>query len=277
MQNKTIITCLTAIIVTFVVYRSVYAAETLPARGICAHRGANTLAPENTVPAFAEAVRLGAAMIEFDVRFTKDRQLVLLHDDTIDRTSNGSGKITELTFDEIRAFDFGFSKGEKYAGTQIPTLDEALAVLPRTLWLNVHCYAPEGLEADLGRAVAEKLAADSRENQAFIACSQNMAEAIAEKYPQILICNMDRQSNGDDYIDSTIAQHCAFIQLTGGHPTPERVARLKAAGVKINYFGSNSEAEIQALFDLGVDFPLVDNLPLGQKAFQEWNAAQKKE
>lgn len=278
MRHKNRITYFTTIIATLLVYCSGYAAETLPERGICAHRGANTLAPENTIPALVEAHRLGAAMIEFDVRLTKDRQLVLLHDWTVDRTSNGSGNITDLTFDEVRSLDFGAWKGEQFAGTPIPTLDEALAVLPRDVWLNVHCGAPKNFEifeAELGRAVAEKLVADGRENQAFIACSQKMAERISEKYPQILICNMERQTNGDDYIDSTIARRCAFIQLTGGHPTPERVARLKAAGVKINYFGSNDAAEIQTLFDLGVDFPLVDNLPLGQKAFIEWNGGQK--
>lgn len=248
--------------------------ETLPERGICSHRGSNRDFPENTVPAFQEAVRLGAAMIEFDVRWTKDRKMVLLHDWTVNRTSDGKGKILDLTFDEVRAFDFGSWKDIKFAGTKIPTLDEALAVLPRNIWLNIHIGgAPQEIEAELGRTVAAKIVADGRTRQAFIACSRRMAEAILAEYPQFLICNMERQGNMDAYIDDTIRRNCPFIQLSGGHPTPGQIKRLKDAGVKINYFGSNDAEEIKKLFTLGVDFPLVDNLPLGQKAFADLGAS----
>ena len=243
---------------------------TLPAWGVCAHRGANSQFPENTLPAFEEAVRQNAAMIEFDVRFTRDRQMVILHDMTVDRTSNGHGSIFELSFDEVRALDFGAWKGESFAGTQIPTLDETLAVFPKNCWLNIHLGGiPKEWETELGLAVAAKIIETGRENQAFIACGRSMTEAIHAQYPAILICNMERQGGSDAYIADTIARHCPFIQLAGKLPTPEQIARLKKAGVKINYFGANDPKIIRTLFDLGVDFPLVDQLPVGKKVESE--------
>lgn len=249
------------------------AGVTLPERGVCAHRGALSLFPENTLPAFVEAVRLGAAMIEFDVRFTKDRRLVILHDFSVDRTSDGKGKIFDLTFDEVRALDFGAWKGERFAGTTIPTLDETLAVFPRTVWLNVHLSqppkTPESLQRELALATAERIVAAGRENQAFMACNRVMAEAVGEKYPQIKICNMERQDNGNGYIGATIERKCAFIQMTGKNPTPEQIARLKSAGVKVNFFGVKDAAHAETLFKLGVDFPLFDDVPMGLAVYEK--------
>ncbi len=110
----------------------------LPERGICAHRGAMETHPENTLAAFKEAVFLGAHMIEFDVRLTKDGHLVILHDETVDRTTNGMGKISELTLHEVKQLDAGSWKSEIFTGEKIPTLQEVLIVLPENIWLNIH-------------------------------------------------------------------------------------------------------------------------------------------
>lgn len=249
---------------------AVSASEPLPERGICAHRGWNSAYPENTVPAFEAAVKMGAQMIEFDVRFTKDRQLVLMHDWTVDRTSNGKGNILNLTFDEVRALDFGGWKSPEFAGTQIPTLDEALAVIPRNIWLNIHLDAPAEVAEELGLAVADKIVADGRTDQAFLACGHKAADAVKAKYPQFLICNMHRQGGNVAYINDTIERGCAFIQLTDGVPTPEQTKRLHDAGIRINYFGTNDPDEMKRLFDAGVDFPLVDKLDLGMEFFSKY-------
>ena len=78
------------------------------------------------MPAFEEAVRLGADYIEVDVRTTSDGQLVLSHDGTVDRCTNGKGEIARMTFDEVRALDAGVKMGPEFAGTRVPTFDEAL-------------------------------------------------------------------------------------------------------------------------------------------------------
>ncbi|MBR2694323.1 MAG: hypothetical protein IKE69_08915 [Thermoguttaceae bacterium] len=251
---------------------AVPAQESLPSRGICSHRGWQSEFPENTIPAFEAAVLMKAQMIEFDVRFTKDRQMVIMHDWTVDRTSDGTGHILDLTFDEVRALDFGSWKSPRFAGTKIPTLDETLAVMPRDVWLNIHLGGvPHEIAAELALAVAEKIVADNRVDQAFVACDHIEADAIKAKYPQVKICNMFRQGGSNAYIDDTIARKAEFIQLAYELPTPEQIARLKEAGIKINYFGTDDPAVMRRLFDLGVEFPLVDRLEAGMNFFDEYS------
>ena len=93
---------------------------------IVAHRGLPEDYPENTLIAYKHALMLHIDMLELDVHDTKDKQLVVIHDDTIDRTSNGKGKVIDYTLDELREFDFGAYRGDKFKGERIPTLDEVL-------------------------------------------------------------------------------------------------------------------------------------------------------
>lgn len=93
---------------------------------IVGHRGFRSRYPENTIPSFEAAVDWGVDAIEFDVHPTKDRKLVVTHDHTVNRCSNGDGYVHDMTFDEIRKLDFGGWKAPEFAGTQIPTLEETL-------------------------------------------------------------------------------------------------------------------------------------------------------
>src|SRR5580658_10158269 len=90
------------------------------------HRGEHLERPENTIPAFQEAIRVGADFIEVDVRTTSDGKLVLSHDATVDRCTNGTGQVSAMTFDQLKALDAGIKKGSEYAWTRIPTFDEVL-------------------------------------------------------------------------------------------------------------------------------------------------------
>ena len=103
------------------------AAPAQPRRVVAiAHRGEHLHHPENTMPAFEEAVRLGADYIEVDVRTTADGKLVLSHDGSVDRCTNGKGEVAKMTFVELRALDAGIKMGPEFAGTKIPTFDEVL-------------------------------------------------------------------------------------------------------------------------------------------------------
>lgn len=99
------------------------------------HRGYSTVAPENTLPAYILSKKMGFNFAETDVSFTSDGVPVLLHDSTIDRTSNGSGNIGSLTFNQVRQYDFGSWKSATYAGTKIPSLEEFLQ-LCRSIMLH---------------------------------------------------------------------------------------------------------------------------------------------
>jgi glycerophosphoryl diester phosphodiesterase len=94
-----------------------------------AHRGYSAVAPENTMPAFAAAVFGGATFVEFDVRTTADGVPVVIHDRTVDRTTDGSGRVWELTLDAIRELDAGSWFSPAYAGVRVPTLAETLDLL----------------------------------------------------------------------------------------------------------------------------------------------------
>jgi glycerophosphoryl diester phosphodiesterase len=91
------------------------------------HRGEHLHHPENTLPAFEAAWKAGADFFELDVRTTSDGKLILMHDATVDRMTNGHGEVANMTFDEIRKLDAGAKMSPDFAGTTVPTYDEALA------------------------------------------------------------------------------------------------------------------------------------------------------
>ena len=93
---------------------------------VVSHRGEHLAHPENTLPAFEAAIEAGADFFELDVRTTSDGRLVLMHDGTVNRTTGGTGKVRELTFDQVRALDAGAKFDAKFAGTKVPTFEEAL-------------------------------------------------------------------------------------------------------------------------------------------------------
>jgi glycerophosphoryl diester phosphodiesterase len=91
-----------------------------------AHRGASAYAPENTLPAFELAVAQGAAVLEIDVRLTRDEEVVVIHDARVDRTADGQGEVQRMTLSEIQSLDAGHWFGESWTGTRIPTAEQVL-------------------------------------------------------------------------------------------------------------------------------------------------------
>ncbi len=237
---------------------------TLPARGICAHRGGAATHPENTLPAFQEAVRLGAHMIELDVAISRDGVLVLMHDATVNRTTDGKGKVNELTLAELKRLDAGAWKHARFAGTRVPTLEEALAMMPRNVWLNIDFKADarfSGKSADAARRVAELVVAGGRLHQTLFAARGGDVAAARAVAPGLLICNMDRKPDPADYVQAAIAARADFIQLRDCAQDPRLpawIAALKAAKIRINYFYTNDPTEASRLLGAGVDFVLAD-------------------
>ncbi len=241
----------------------------VPERGICAHRGAKDTHPENTLAAFREAIRLGAHMIELDASPSKDGELIVMHDLTVDRTTDGSGRISEHTLAELKSLDAGGWKHPIFKGERVPTLAEALAIMPRNIWINVHLKAG----GEIGRKAAELIVAENRMHQAFLACGISAARAAQDVCDEIQICNMESQGNSLQYINETIAMGASFIQLAGGKVSPDHVRKLREAGVHVNYFGATSADEVRKLFAAGVEFPLVDNPAEMMKVAEELGIA----
>ena len=120
---------------------------------IAHHRGASQYAPENTLPALNKAIALGADFVEFDVRTTRDRAFVLLHDGALNRTTDGQGPIQEKSLDELRKLDAGAWFGRPFARTKMPTLDEFLDAANRKveLYVDAKSIVPEALAESLRR------------------------------------------------------------------------------------------------------------------------------
>ncbi|MGB3465593.1 MAG: glycerophosphodiester phosphodiesterase family protein [Cyclobacteriaceae bacterium] len=113
------------------IYQNIFASDdisTLKGKTfkVIAHRGASGYAPENTLSAIEKALELGVDMIDVDVRMTKDERIVLMHDATVDRTTDGTGLVKEMTFDEIRNLDAGIKFDSKFTAEKVPTLREVL-------------------------------------------------------------------------------------------------------------------------------------------------------
>ncbi len=240
----------------------------LPVRGICAHRGAMDTHPENTIAAFKEAIRLGVQMIEFDVRMTADGYLVILHDETVDRTTDGQGNIESLTLEQVRTLDAGLWKSIEFKGEKIPTLEETLDVMTKNILLNIHLKGG----ADLGMKTAEMLVKKSRTRQAFIACGSEAANGARLISKDIMICNMERQSDDAAYISGTIKSGSQFIQLYNTPVGPQIdhfCAQLKAHSININYCCTDDPNVMKGLFESGVDFVLVNQPGAMLKAARE--------
>lgn len=117
---------------------------------VAAHRGWRSAYPENTMPAFRAALELGVDQIETDIRITRDGELVLIHDATVDRTTNGTGKVCDKLFAELQALDAGSYMGEEFRGTKIPTFVELMELVKdhptMTLDLELKEYPVQGWE-----------------------------------------------------------------------------------------------------------------------------------
>lgn len=104
---------------------------------VWAHRGASGYAPENTLAAFEKAVELGADGVELDIQLTKDDEIVVIHDEKIDRTSDGEGWVKDYTLEELRGFNYNRTKPE-YEHADIPTMREVFELLkPTGLFINI--------------------------------------------------------------------------------------------------------------------------------------------
>jgi len=240
----------------------------------CAHRGDMAVAPENTLPAIQLAVDKGAAMIEFDVRRTADGHLVLMHDSTVDRTTDGTGPIEEMDLESVRKLDAGSWFSPDFVGVQAPTLEEALAIIPRTILCNVHLKG----DADLGRDVALALKKMDRLDHCFLASTPDQFATARAAVPEIKICHMGRRTDRESYIEAAIAAQVDFVQLhhrNGTEGLAESVAKLHDAGITVNWFGAQEEELIRTLAEAKVDYILTDDLDLCLKVLAEYAAEQE--
>jgi glycerophosphoryl diester phosphodiesterase len=139
--------------------------ENFPRPIILAHRGDVFHAPENTLPAFQQAIQKGADGVELDAKLTSDGHVIVIHDSTVDRTTDGKGRVASLSLEAIRKLDAGKKFNEKFAGTKVPLLEEVFEVVGRDKIINIELknYATSG--AGLVTKVCELIERHNNHNQ----------------------------------------------------------------------------------------------------------------
>jgi len=240
----------------------------LPETGISAHRGGKLGCPENTLGAFRRAICRGVHQIELDVRATADGVLVVAHDDRVTSELGETLRISRETLERVRGVELGACEGE-VESQGIPTFAEALAIMPRNIWLNIDLKTSDPL---LARLAAETVAETDRFQHVIFGTRGNADLAVRrvaeEAGAESRIGNMNRRILRCQYADDTIASCDDFIQLHHLRCKPRKgtVDALKEEGVRVNYSWlgqeeqSELEEELESLFDRGIDFVLVDHV-----------------
>ena len=232
--------------------------EVMPYPRVCAHRGFNTIAPENSLPAYGAAVAMGAEEIEFDLWFTKDGAIVSIHDSTLDRVSNGSGKIWEHTLDELLKLDFGSKFGKAYEGMKIATFEDILKKFSCHCIMNIHLKTIGERHEYLDNVVRLIKKYDCEKYVYFMSGEEHVLERLQREYPEILRCC------GDEYhdykiVDRAIKYGCKKIQFFKPYFNQEMIDKAHANGIICNVFWSDDPEETETLLDMGIDVILTND------------------
>ena len=231
---------------------------------LVAHRGGSRLAPENTLAAFRQARdRWRADMLEMDVRLTRDGELIVIHDPSVDRTTDGTGLVCELTLAEIRALDAGYrftdlSGGHSFRGrgVRVPTLEEVLVELT-DVWINVECKEPPA-----AGPLAEVVARHGAEDRVLIAAESERSRRGAAGYPGpwgvsrrqgLLFFALHRLPGGSPYTPSAdilqVPERWKGLRVV----TPRFVREAHRLNIPVQVWTVDEEADMRRLLDWGVD------------------------
>ncbi len=227
---------------------------------ICAHRGFNTVAPENSMPAFAAAISLGAQEIELDIRETDDGVLVVCHDNSIDRISNGNGQIAEMTFEQLRSFDFGSHFSPAFAGLQIASFEEVLKAFSRQAIINLHVKSDP--DKPFPEATMMKIAAlvdkyDFSEHLYLMGNPGLMTTALAVA-PYLKRC-MGAGKDRWGIVENAIKFQCSKLQFFKPCFNQEMIDKAHANGIRCNIFWSDDVEEARGMLAMGIDTILTND------------------
>jgi glycerophosphoryl diester phosphodiesterase len=230
---------------------------------LIAHRGASRVAPENTLAALKRAAELGARWVEFDVKLSSDGELLLMHDELLDRTTSGSGPVAGLRWKELSKLDAGSWFGKAFAGERIPTFLQAVTLLGKlNLGANIEIKPCPGREEETGRAVA---LATSRLWPAHLpppvlsSLSVESLAAAREAGPELLR-GLLVEGVPEGWKQRLTALQCLSIHVDETRLTEPVVRAVKAAGVPLLAYTVNDPVRARALRAWGVDSLVTDDV-----------------
>ncbi|SFN42271.1 glycerophosphoryl diester phosphodiesterase [Izhakiella capsodis] len=235
-----------------------------PYPAIVAHRGGGSLAPENTLAAIDKGAEFGHRMIEFDTKLSRDGEVFLLHDDTLDRTSNGWGIAGALPWEKLIMLDAGSWFGRLFANERLPLLQQVADRCRRyEMMANIEIKPTTGLVKETGRAVA--VAADalwrgmtppllSSFDYDALAAAKEVAPELARGY---LLHEWI-----DDWLEKALALECVSLHFNHSLLNEKRIAAVKQAGLRILVYTVNDPRRAKTLLDWGVDAICTDRIDL---------------
>lgn len=230
----------------------------MPFPRVCAHRGFNTVLPENSLPAYGAAVAMGAEEIEFDLWFTKDGEVVSIHDSKLDRVSDGSGRVGDFTLEELRSYDFGFKRGEEFTGMQIPTFEDILKKFACHCVMNIHLKTGGEDPSYLGKVVELIRKYDCEKYVYFMTGDDELLARLQKEYPEIPRCCGGGQRKWE-IVERAIEYGCQRVQLFKLYFNQEMIDKAHANGILCNVFYSDDPAETERYLDMGIDVILTND------------------
>ncbi len=231
---------------------------------VLAHRGANKVAPQNTLPAFKQAIQFNADGIETDVHLCKDGEIVICHNYTVDATSNGKGSIDEMTFAELRELDFGSYFSNDFKGTTLPTLAELLTLVKDMNLVNIEIKPPQK-DNDLVKRVVEEVYKFGIEKNSIISCFNpeciRQVKEIDKDIKTALLYEDDEL--GNEIMTFGVAKYCQQLNADAAHPhrnliTHKEILELHNLGIAVNPWTVNTREDIIRLTNWGCDALITD-------------------
>lgn len=225
---------------------------------VIGHRGAGTngaseALPENTIESALQAFGEGADMVEIDVQTTADGAVVLMHDDTVDRTTDGTGCVSALTLEAIRALDAG-------GGVRVPTLEELLAAIEGGVNIEIKLHETDACPAQdldaLVDAVVRDVRAASAEGRVLV--SSFSLEVLRRTRAAEASIEIGYLSTNPDDIDVAAAEGFEAVHLFGLVANARNVQRAHAAGVRVNAWTLNGASMVTSALGAGVDGVITD-------------------
>jgi glycerophosphoryl diester phosphodiesterase len=255
-------------IFTFITNGSLFAQEdcVCPASTVinCGHRGTGGNSggnsfPENTIPSMLQAADEGADMVELDVVHSADGVLVVLHDDTVDNTTDGTGCAGEMTVDELQALDAGYGTSMEGEGIVIPTLAEVLEAIDIDVNIEIKTSGDVCPATDLALVASDIVAlinADSKLRTIVVSSfSFEALEAVRALDDNVYIGFVDF---GSENVEAAVAAGFDGINFNANMAGADTVEEIHAAGLDANAWTVNLEALMEELLDVGVDMIITD-------------------
>jgi len=205
---------------------------------VIAHRGFSGRAPENTLAAISEAIAIGADMAEIDVTLTADERVVVIHDETLDRTTTGAGKVADHSFNDIRGLDAGSWFAPQFAGEKVPTLSEVLDMTKGRILLNVEIKSEavdRGISDKVAAAIGDRGMANQVVVSSFSPTALEQMHAVAPAIRTAVLYNPELQ-RGQDPTEIVHSLGASAFNIRGSRLKAEMLRSCREHGIPIGVY-----------------------------------------